>query len=97
MMASENQESIWRARLEELGVSVVLKKLDHAGPDQGSTIPGLHTGGEILTRAFVERWIAQKESDAASQRESTLLWAKIAGVTSIVAIFLIIAQMWLAR
>ena len=89
-----------RAELERLGPETIRLKLMLGGPGRGASIPGFETGPfQSLTRSDVETWLAGKSVEEAVIQQSTLRWAKIAGIAAIAGVIVsaigILVTIWL--
>ncbi len=91
-----------RAELEALRRENVRMKLLEVGVGRHAAVDGFQTG--TLLRGDVEEWLAEQDAREATDRRSTLRWAKIAGwagivsvaATVIIGIASIFVTVWLA-
>ena len=51
----------------------------HSGPGRGAAVSGFKSAPLGINRGDIEDWLAEKHVEEATQRKSTLQWAKIAG------------------
>jgi hypothetical protein len=88
------RHEIWRAELDRLGAWAVQKKLDQAGVGHGALVPGFLCGG--IERGFIEEWLADRENNDAKRQRATLRWARIAGLLTIIGLFVSIGGILLS-
>ena len=80
------KHAAWRAELDRLGVWAVQKRLDGAGAGHGALVYGFLEG--TIERDFIDRWLGEKEREAARHQAAILGWARIAAWAGIISVFL---------
>lgn len=88
------RHEIWRAELDRLGAWAVQKKLDQAGVGHGAAVHGFVCGA--IERGFIEEWLANRQNNDAKRQRATLRWARIAGLLTIIGLFVSIGGILLS-